>query len=141
MDRLGTERSLEGVENVKSVVYMAREIKQKLRQQTGVSFGNYEIMMAPDAAGGACRIGELAIRIQRDAGAVTTLVDYAENSGFVVRERSTKDRRVVMIRLVNPEALARAEAFMAAMDVPEIVTDFFVEVVKALDHRPALAAV
>jgi DNA-binding MarR family transcriptional regulator len=53
--------------------------------------------------------GELAHNICHDAGSLTRLIDQMEKRGFVTRQRSENDRRVVTLGL-TPRGRAMVEA-------------------------------
>lgn len=55
--------------------------------------------------------GEIAIFTGLTSGSVTSLLDRLETAGFVRRERSAKDRRVVLVRL-TPKARESLSATM-----------------------------
>lgn len=65
---------------------------------------------------GASTVADLARWSQIDAGAMTRLLDRLEKKGLCRRERSTEDRRVVMVEL-TPEGQAVME------HVPEVLAD------------------
>jgi len=50
---------------------------------------------------GACRMSSIAAALNLSMGAVTGLVDRMIEQGFVERERSAKDRRVVRVVLIK----------------------------------------
>ena len=64
----------------------------------------------------------------RDAGAVTRVVDELEKRGFLRRERSKADRRVVKL-ILTPQGKA-----VARMHVPPIV-DFWNRVTGGFTHQ------
>ena len=57
---------------------------------------------------GELSLSELSDRIRAQNSAVTGIIDRMEREGLVLRERSTEDRRVVIIRL-TPKGIALAE--------------------------------
>lgn len=61
-------------------------------------------------------VAELARETQSDPGAMTRLLDRLESKGFVRRQRSTDDRRVVRIELT-------AEGEVAAQEVPIVISE------------------
>jgi MarR family 2-MHQ and catechol resistance regulon transcriptional repressor len=50
---------------------------------------------------GPLRLGQIAERVLKSEGNVTTVVDNLERAGLVRRERSEKDRRVVTVSLTE----------------------------------------
>jgi DNA-binding MarR family transcriptional regulator len=63
---------------------------------------------------GAMSAGALAVDLGLTTGAVTTVIDRLERSGYACRIRSEQDRRTVLIELA-PGAAPRIAGFFAAM--------------------------
>jgi len=63
---------------------------------------------------GAVTAGVLAEELGLTTGAVTTVIDRLEKSGYAVRARSEQDRRTVLIELAQ-EAAPRISAFFSAL--------------------------
>lgn len=63
---------------------------------------------------GAVTAGVLAEELGLTTGAVTTVIDRLEKSGYAARTRSEQDRRTVLIEL-TPDASPRISAFFSAL--------------------------
>ncbi len=63
---------------------------------------------------GAVTAGVLAEELGLTTGAVATVIDRLEKSGYALRARSEQDRRTVLIELA-PEAAPRISAFFSAL--------------------------
>jgi DNA-binding MarR family transcriptional regulator len=62
------------------------------------TFSQWVVLMAVrDGVADTC--GEIARHLDHDTGAVTRLVDQLEERGYLLRRRSTSDRRVVHIEI------------------------------------------
>ncbi len=59
--------------------------------------------------GGGDTCADIAANINHDAGAVTRIVDQLETRGFLARMRSTKDRRVIHLKM-RPKGKAMAKS-------------------------------
>ncbi len=63
---------------------------------------------------GSVTAGVLAEELGLTTGAVTTVIDRLEKSGYAIRVRSEQDRRTVFIEL-SPDAAPRIAAFFSAL--------------------------
>jgi DNA-binding MarR family transcriptional regulator len=64
------------------------------------TFSQWVVLMAVrDGIADTC--GEIARHMDHDTGAITRLVDQLEERGFLVRRRSTTDRRVVHLEITQ----------------------------------------
>jgi DNA-binding MarR family transcriptional regulator len=74
------------------------------------TFSQWVVLMAVrDGIADTC--GEIARHMGHDTGAVTRLVDQLEERGFLVRNRSTADRRVVHLE-ITPAGKALAKSLL-----------------------------
>src|SRR5919201_2758343 len=75
------------------------------------------LLMIKGAEDGSERlsVGEIADRLQLSSNTTTELVDRAEESGLVVRERSAADGRVVHLRL-TPDGERRLNRALIELD-------------------------
>jgi DNA-binding MarR family transcriptional regulator len=68
--------------------------------------------------GGACAVTKLMRELDSDAGALSRLLDRLEAKGLCQRERSTEDRRVVMVSLTD-------EGWRISAQLPSMLSDIF----------------
>lgn len=71
-----------------------------LTRQFGLTMPQYMLLLAA-TSGEATTLGALADDLNCSRGNLTGVADRLERDGWLVRERSTKDRRVVNIRLTE----------------------------------------
>ncbi|MEI9929534.1 MAG: MarR family transcriptional regulator [Rhizomicrobium sp.] len=91
------------------------------------TFSQWVVLMAVrDNIAVTC--GEIARHMDHDTGAVTRLVDQLEKRGYLVRRRSTSDRRVVHIE-ITPSGRALAKSLM-----PRLIA-FWNEVLDGFSHE------
>jgi DNA-binding MarR family transcriptional regulator len=93
------------------------------------TFSQWVVLMAiRDGIADTC--GEIARHMDHDTGATTRLVDQLEERGFLVRRRSTEDRRVVHLE-ITPAGRALTKSLM-----PRIVS-FWNEVLEGFSTEEA----
>jgi DNA-binding MarR family transcriptional regulator len=81
---------------------LTRKLDAELRQEHGLSFGSYDVLLRlARAPGGALPMTELAKRVMLSPSGLTRLVDQLAHEGLVQRERIERDARVVMARLTD----------------------------------------
>lgn len=68
--------------------------------------------------GGTCSVAKLMRELDSDAGALSRLLDRLETKGLCQRERSTEDRRVVMVSLTD-------EGWRVSAQLPSMLSDIF----------------
>jgi DNA-binding MarR family transcriptional regulator len=68
--------------------------------------------------GGTCAVTKLMRELDSDAGALSRLLDRLEAKGLCQRERSTEDRRVVMVSLTE-------EGWRVSAQLPSMLSDIF----------------
>lgn len=68
--------------------------------------------------GGTCSVAKLMRELESDAGALSRLLDRLEAKGLCQRERSTEDRRVVMVSLTD-------EGRRISAQLPTMLSDIF----------------
>jgi len=83
---------------------------EKSFEQAGVSFSQW-IAMRKLKEYGSLNPGDLCRALRHDSGAMTRLLDQLVNLGYVTRERSEKDRRLVELTL-TPEGEAKVDELM-----------------------------
>ena len=73
---------------------------------------------------GPLRLGQIAEKVLKSEGNITTVVDNLERAGLVRRERSVKDRRAVTVslteegrRLISEVIPPHIQAIVEAMDI------------------------
>jgi DNA-binding MarR family transcriptional regulator len=75
-------------------------LEDDLRAGHGLSISEYEVLMLlGQAAGGRCRMGELAGHLLVSPGGVTRLADRLEGAGLLRREPCPTDRRSIELVL------------------------------------------
>lgn len=74
-----------------------------LSRRYGLTMPQYQLLMAA-MLGDATTLGGLADELNCSRGNLTGVADRLERDGWLVRERSTEDRRVVNIRLTEKGA-------------------------------------
>lgn len=83
---------------------------EELFSDADFTFSQWVVLMAVrDGLASTC--GGIARHMDHDTGAVTRLVDQLEERGFLVRKRSTADRRVVHIE-ITPAGRALTRSLM-----------------------------
>jgi DNA-binding MarR family transcriptional regulator len=106
---------VEGFEARRSLGYLTRRLHnlvvpraEALFADADFTFSQWVVLMAVrDGIADTC--GEIARHMDHDTGAVTRLVDQLEARGFLIRNRSTSDRRVVHLEITPAgRALARS---------------------------------
>lgn len=71
-----------------------------LSRKYGLTMPQYQLLLAA-TYGDATTLGSLADELNCSRGNLTGVADRLERDGWLVRERSTEDRRVVNIRLTD----------------------------------------
>jgi MarR family 2-MHQ and catechol resistance regulon transcriptional repressor len=73
---------------------------------------------------GPLRLGQIAEKVLKSEGNITTVVDNLERAGLVKRERSAKDRRAITVslteegvRLISEVVPQHIQAIVEAMDI------------------------
>jgi MarR family transcriptional regulator, organic hydroperoxide resistance regulator len=92
---------------------------------------------------GPSTAGDLAKATRLTTGAITSVIDRLEKSGFVKRESDPQDRRKVIIRFI-PKKHEKAKQYYAAMakDVYELFSGYNEAKLKALlQYTDALTAI
>jgi DNA-binding MarR family transcriptional regulator len=125
-------------ETVVSILRTAAVVQRQIAQvveSTGVTIQQYNVLRILRGAG-AAGLPTLAIRDRmiEEAAGITRLLDKLETAGFVMRERSTPDRRQVLCQ-ITPSGLD----LLAQLDAPvDAVND---AVVSALDDGEKAALI
>jgi len=95
-----------------------------------LSYSQYLVMLVM-WQDGSQTIGSVAKRLQLPASAITPLVDKLEKAGFITRDRSADDRRVVQLNL-TPEGHAIERAAAGVQDIVTCRTGLDEEAFKAM---------
>jgi MarR family transcriptional regulator, organic hydroperoxide resistance regulator len=95
---------------------LVQRVTAQVVEATGVTVQQYNVLRILRGAGEA-GLPTLAIRDRmiEEAAGITRLLDKLESAGFVVRERSTPDRRQVLCQ-ITPAGLALLANLDAPMD-------------------------
>jgi DNA-binding MarR family transcriptional regulator len=110
--------SVETFESRRSLGYLIKRLHnlivpraEALFADADFTFSQWVVLMAVrDGLANTC--GEIARHIDHDTGAVTRLVDQLEERGYLVRRRSTSDRRVVHLE-ITPSGRALTKSLTA----------------------------
>lgn len=94
----------ETMDNIRRVFQVINEQSKKVEKETGLT-GPQIWAVKTISEKGSIRISELGKAMYLHPATVVGIVDRLEKRGFVVRERSSDDRRVVDVRL-SPEGKA-----------------------------------
>jgi MarR family transcriptional regulator, 2-MHQ and catechol-resistance regulon repressor len=86
---------------------------ERLLRDYGLTGAQYNILRILRGEGGPLPMQEIASRTVKVVPGITGLVDRLEAGGFVRRERSTEDRRVIFVSIT-----ARALETLARVDEP-----------------------
>jgi DNA-binding MarR family transcriptional regulator len=105
---------------------VAAQIRRNLRQSFNVTLPQFDLLAQLERERRGLRLGELSQRMMVTNGNVTGLVDKLVEQGFIVREASAEDRRVMNVRMTKAGAalfavMAKAnEGWMTGLfaDVP-----------------------
>lgn len=107
------------------------EIRRRLRRAFNVTLPQFDLLAQVAREPEGLRLSELSRRMMVTNGNVTGLVDKLADQGFLVRDPSTQDRRVINVRLTKAglalfSVMAKAhEDWLAEImsDVPPDVRD------------------
>lgn len=91
---------------------VVRALDAELRERHGISFGAYDVLVRlARVADGTLRMTELAERVMVPPSSLTRKVDRLVVDGLVERNRSTRDSRLMLVRLTaRGRALVRRAA-------------------------------
>jgi DNA-binding MarR family transcriptional regulator len=88
---------------------------EAVAESAGLTAQRYDLLLMVRSAG-ELRITDLCERLHLQQTAVTELVKRAEEAGLVTRKRSTKDRRVTLLRVTSEGERRLMRAFAALHD-------------------------
>ena len=98
-----------------------------------LSFTQWVVLIRLRSHGKPMKATELSEWLGHDPGALTRVVDSLERQGFVKRERSRSDRRVVTIELTPSGRVEAEQALRKVIDMlNELLEPFSPEEVKTL---------
>ncbi len=116
--------SSESYSRANSLGWMFKYLKQSIVRQAGLQLhkeglthAQWEPLVTLYFCG-TCPVATLVRELDADAGALTRLLDRLEAKGLVRRERSTEDRRVVMVSLSETGQALTAK-------LPSVLSDVF----------------
>jgi len=107
-----------------SLAWLMRKLKQSITRQAELRLQDVGLTHTQWAAlvtlrfGGPSSTVTLVRELEVDAGALSRLLDRLESKGFVTRERSEEDRRVVTVAL-------SAEGERVTAELPPVLSDVF----------------
>src|SRR4051812_38724752 len=78
-----------------------RQLATDLVQQTGLTLGNFDVLVQLAAAGGELRMTELAARVFSSRAGLTRRIDRLVEEGLVRRTRADADARGVVVALTD----------------------------------------
>jgi DNA-binding MarR family transcriptional regulator len=110
---------------------LMRQLATDLVQQTGLTLGNFDVLVQLSAAGGELRMTELAARVFSSRSGLTRRIDSLVEDGLVHRSSAEADARGVVVTLTEtgkarlaettPVHLRRvADLFVAPLDDEEL---------------------
>lgn len=100
------------------VIQAARAAEKRLDKELkpfGLTWPQFEALRLVRDMGGEVSLGQIAAQIGCSRGNLTGVFDRLERDGWIKRERSKEDRRVVRARLLRPERLAQVETAVAPL--------------------------
>ncbi|ALT77225.1 MarR family winged helix-turn-helix transcriptional regulator [Paucibacter sp. KCTC 42545] len=107
-----------------SLGWLMRKFKQSVTRQAelrlhdvGLTHAQWGTLMSLRFGGPSSTVA-LVRELDVDAGALSRLLDRLESKGFVTRERSEEDRRVVTVAL-------SAEGLRVTAELPAVLSDVF----------------
>ncbi len=83
---------------------ISAEIRRNLRQSFNITLPQFDLLAQLERQPNGLRLGELSQRMMVTNGNITGLVDKLVEQGFVVREPSSDDRRVMNVRMTKAGA-------------------------------------
>jgi DNA-binding MarR family transcriptional regulator len=83
---------------------ISAEIRRNLRQSFNITLPQFDLLAQLERQPNGLRLGELSQRMMVTNGNITGLVDKLAEQGFVVREPSPDDRRVMNVRMTKAGA-------------------------------------
>lgn len=98
VDKLGPDNILPLLQTIADLV--EKRCHRFLSRKYGLTMPQYHLLLAA-MYGDATTLGSLADELNCSRGNLTGVADRLERDGWLVRERSTEDRRVVNIRLTD----------------------------------------
>lgn len=107
-----------------SIGWLLLVLQRSIRQQAEVRLAGSGLTHAQWVPllmlrlGGTCSVAKLMRELDSDAGALSRLLDRLEAKGLCQRERSTEDRRVVMVSLTD-------EGWRVSAQLPSMLSDIF----------------
>lgn len=123
-DRFSPDNILPLLQTISDLV--EKRCHRFLSRKYGLTMPQYQLLLAA-MYGDATTLGSLADELNCSRGNLTGVADRLERDGWLVRERSTEDRRVVNIRLTEKGSkvweirreVAKEMAEMAKIWTPE----------------------
>ena len=86
-----------------------RRLATDLVQQTGLTLGNFDVLVQLSAAGGELRMTELAARVFSSRSGLTRRIDSLVEEGLVHRSSAEADARGVVVTLTKTGMARLAE--------------------------------
>lgn len=124
----------------RSVGYLVKRINALMVPRIEAQFADAEltftqwVVLMHLCHGGGDTCADIAANMNHDAGAVTRIVDQLEKRDFVERVRSTKDRRVVHLKML-PKGKAIAKSL-----TPRVM-DFWNHILREFTETEALTLI
>ena len=96
--------------------YLPSALSQHLQDELGISLPEQDLLKQLGAEQDGLKLVELSRRIFLSKAGVTKMMDRLETAGFVARERSTTDRRVINAKLTRAgeQTLQRSRKLLVA---------------------------
>lgn len=102
---------------------LMRQLATDLVQQTGLTLGDFDVLVQLSAAGGELRMTELAARVFSSRSGLTRRIDSLVEEGLVQRSSTEADARGVVVTLTEAGQARLAETAPVHL---RGVTDLFV---------------
>jgi DNA-binding MarR family transcriptional regulator len=102
IDRFNPDNVLPLLQTIADLV--EKRCHRFLSRKYGLTMPQYHLLLAAMYGDNATTLGSLADELNCSRGNLTGVADRLERDGWLVRERSTEDRRVVNIRLTEKGA-------------------------------------
>lgn len=108
-----------------SVTDAADALKRQIEEQTGLTWTQFRLMHAALEKPNV-KLGDLCAVTGLACSTMTDLLDRLERKGLVVRERSTDDRRVITVKVVDMTAYNAAKRMADEFEqtIPAAVKQF-----------------
>jgi DNA-binding MarR family transcriptional regulator len=102
---------------------LARRMERFLTAQYGLTTPQYQLLLAA-ASDREMTLGGLSQSLSCSRGNVTGIVDRLERDGWIMRERSQEDRRVIAVRLTEKGEQIGTIAAELSVQLQDLLADW-----------------